>query len=229
MSGMGLCSNISKYIDQSALRPDLGYSHIENICIQAKRYGFASVCVNPFFIKFVSDILKGSGVKVCSVVGFPFGLNTIKVKVEEAVEAISNGATELDIVWNISAFKSGDYKYVDRELDVISKETAGVVRKVIVETGFLNRQEKELAIKMVMNAGFEFIKTSTGFNTTGATVEDITLFKQLGKDRIKIKASGGIRDFKTFEEMIRAGADRIGTSSGVSIVEECLKANHSVT
>lgn len=132
--------------------------------------------------------------KVCSVVGFPFGANTIQVKVKEALQAINDGASELDIVWNISAFKSKDYRYIDQELGVLAKEAAGVVRKVIVETGFLNEEEKHLAIKMLINNGFEFIKTSTGFNATGANIEDIKLFKQLGKDKIKIKASGGIRN-----------------------------------
>lgn len=223
MSGMDLFSNISRYIDQSALKPQLTYQQIEIICMQAKRYNFASVCINPFLTKFVADILKDSKVKVCSVVGFPFGANTIQVKVKEALQAINDGASELDIVWNISAFKSKDYRYIDQELGVLAKETAGVVRKIIVETGFLNEEEKHLAIKMLINNGFEFIKTSTGFNTTGANIEDIKLFKQLGKDKIKIKASGGIRDYKTVIEMINAGADRIGTSSGVEIVEEYLK------
>lgn len=220
MSGMDLFSSISKYIDLSALRPELTYKQIETACIQAKRYNFACVCINPFFTKFVSDILKDSKVKVCSVVGFPFGANDVMVKVKEAIQAINDGASELDIVWNISAFKSKDYKYIDRELSILSKETYGVIRKVIVETGFLNEEEKALSIKMLINSGFEFIKTSTGFNTVGAKVEDIKLFKRLGENRIKIKASGGIKDYKTFAQMIDAGADRIGTSSGVNIMED---------
>lgn len=220
MSGMDLPLDVAKYIDLSALKPQITYFDVEKVCLQALEHGFASVCINPFFTAFASSLLKGSPVAVCSVVAFPLGSNSIKVKVLEATEAIDSGASELDIVWNISAFKSGDYGYIEKELKEIEFNTRGVVRKVIVETGFLSRQEKEVAIKMLIDSGIDFIKTSTGFNTTGAKEEDILLFRELSRGRIKIKASGGIKDYATFYKMVKAGADRVGTSSGVQIVAE---------
>ncbi|MEJ5172289.1 MAG: deoxyribose-phosphate aldolase, partial [Hydrogenothermaceae bacterium] len=158
---MDLYSDITKYIDHSILKPDLTYRDIEDQCKLATEYKFASVCINPAFVKFAFEIVKNSPVKVCSVVGFPLGLNKIEIKVEEAFKSIEDGATELDIVWNITAFRSKDYDYIKRELKEITSQTEGVVRKVIIETGFLTDEEKILAVKMLIDYGVEFVKTST--------------------------------------------------------------------
>ncbi|MEZ0323664.1 MAG: deoxyribose-phosphate aldolase [Hydrogenothermaceae bacterium] len=221
-SGMDLYSNITKYIDHSILKPELTYKDIEEGCKLAVEYKFASVCVNPAFVNFAYEIIKQSSVKVCSVVGFPFGLNKTDIKVKEALKSIEDGATELDIVWNITAFKSKDYDYIKRELKEITSQTEDVVRKVIIETGFLTDEEKILAVKMLIDYGVEFVKTSTGFNTSGATVNDIKLLKEVSQNKIKVKASGGIRDLKTFMDMINSGAERIGTSSSLNIIKEYL-------
>ncbi|MCX7760375.1 MAG: deoxyribose-phosphate aldolase [Hydrogenothermaceae bacterium] len=225
ISGMDLYSNITKYIDHSILKPQLTYKDIEEECQLATKYKFASVCINPAFVKFAFERVKNSPVKVCSVVGFPLGLNKIEIKVKEALKAIEDGAKELDIVWNITAFKSKDYDYIERELKEITSQTEGVVRKVIIETGFLTDEEKILAVKILVDYGVEFVKTSTGFNTSGATINDINVLKEASQGKIKIKASGGIRDLETFMNMISSGAERIGTSSSLNIINEYLSKN----
>ena len=221
--GMDLLSNINKYIDQSALKPNLTYQDIINQCEEALKYNFASLCVNPSHVKVCREILKKSQVKVCSVISFPFGLSSPEIKLKEALKAVEDGAEELDIVWNISAFKSKDFDYVLSELKNIVKETKPAITKIIVETAYLTNEEKIKALELVIESGADFIKTSTGFAPTGANVEDIILWRNLSKDRIKIKASGGIRDLETAIKFLQAGADRIGTSSGAKIVEEALK------
>jgi deoxyribose-phosphate aldolase len=221
--GMDLLSNINKYIDQSALKPNLTYQDIINQCEEALKYNFASLCVNPSHVKVCHEILKKSQVKVCSVISFPFGLSSPEIKLKEALKAVEDGAEELDIVWNISAFKSKDFDYVLSELKNIVKETKPAITKIIVEIAYLTDEEKIKALELVIESGADFIKTSTGFAPTGANIEDIILWKNLSKDRIKIKASGGIRDLETAIKFLQAGADRIGTSSGAKIVEEALK------
>ena len=211
--------NITKYIDHSNLKPYATYKDIEKLCQEAIQYSFYSVCVNPFFVKFVKQILKGTDIKVCSVIGFPLGANTLKTKLTEATNACYEGADELDIVWNIGAFKSGDYSYVEEELKTIVSYTENCIHKIIVETAYLTHDEKVVAIKLVKNSGAEFIKTSTGFAPSGAKIEDVKLFKQLSGETLKVKAAGGIRDYKTAIKMIKAGADRIGTSHGVEIIK----------
>jgi deoxyribose-phosphate aldolase len=220
---MDLLSNINKYIDQSALKPNLTYQDIINQCEEALKYNFASLCINPSHVKVCREILKESQVKVCSVISFPFGLSSPEIKLKEALKAVEDGAVELDIVWNISAFKSKDFDYVLKELKNIVKETKPAITKIIVETAYLTNEEKIKALELVIESGADFIKTSTGFAPTGANIEDIILWKNLSKDRIKIKASGGIRDLETAIKFLQAGADRIGTSSGAKIVEEALK------
>ena len=217
---MDLLSNINKYIDHSALKPYLTYQDIEKACQEAIKYNFHSVCVNPFFVRKAYEILKNTDIKVCSVVGFPLGANTLKTKLIEATTAFADGAKELDIVWNIGAFKFGDYTYVEEEIRTIICYTQDCIHKVIVETAYLTPKEKEKAVDIVINSGAQFIKTSTGFAPLGATIEDVKLFKKLSKSKIKVKASGGIKDYKTAVDMIKAGADRIGTSSSVKIMEE---------
>ncbi|MGC9120786.1 MAG: deoxyribose-phosphate aldolase [Sulfurihydrogenibium sp.] len=218
--GMDLLSNINKYIDHSVLKPFVTYKEIEKHCLFALEYKFASVCVNPFHTKQCYEILKNSEVKVCTVVGFPLGLTTKNIKIKEAVESVENGATELDIVWNISAFKSKDYTYVENELKEIIKHTPNVVHKIIVETAYLTQEEKIDALDIVIQSGAHYIKTSTGFAEKGADIEDVKLWKSLSKDRIKIKASGGIKAINTVLAFINAGADRIGTSSTEKIMKE---------
>ncbi|WP_457642778.1 deoxyribose-phosphate aldolase [Persephonella sp.] len=216
---MDLFSNINKYIDHSNLKPYATFEDIEILCKEAVQYRFHAVCVNPFYVRYARTLLKGSDIKVCCVVGFPLGANSPKTKLVEASTAVNDGADELDIVWNIGAFKSSDYDFVENELKTIISYTQNVVHKVIVETAYLTPEEKEIAVKLVMNTGAEFIKTSTGFAPEGAKIEDIRLWKKIAGDKIKIKAAGGIRDFDTAVEMIKAGADRIGTSHGVEIVK----------
>ncbi|EEP59883.1 deoxyribose-phosphate aldolase [Sulfurihydrogenibium yellowstonense] len=220
---MDLLSNINKYIDQSALKPNLTYQDIINQCEEALKYNFASLCVNPSHVKVCREILKKSQVKVCSVISFPFGLSSPEIKLKEALKAVEDGAEELDIVWNISVFKSKDFDYVLKELKNIVKETKPAITKIIVETAYLTNEEKIKALELVIESGADFIKTSSGFAPTGANVEDIILWKNLSKDRIRIKASGGIKDLETAIKFLQAGADRIGTSSGAKIVEEAVK------
>ncbi|NPA52669.1 MAG: deoxyribose-phosphate aldolase [Aquificae bacterium] len=222
---MDLLSNINRYIDHSALKPYLTYDDIEQACKEAQKYKFYAVCVNPFFVRKAYQLLKDTDIKVCSVVGFPLGANTLKTKLVEATTACSEGAKELDIVWNISAFKSKDYTYVEEEIKTIICYTQGCVHKIIVETAYLTQEEKIKAVEIVINSGADYIKTSTGFAPKGATIEDIKLFKKLSKGKIKVKASGGIKDYKTALEMIQAGADRLGTSNSIKIMEEILNLN----
>ncbi len=212
-------SNIAKYIDHTNLKPFAKYEDIEKLCKEAIEYGFYSVCVNPFYVRFAKENLKNTQVKVCSVVGFPLGANTLKTKLTEATNASYDGADELDIVWNIGAFKSGKYNYVEEELKTIISYTENCVHKIIVETAYLTEEEKIKAVEIVKNSGAEFIKTSTGFAPKGANIADVKLFKTVSEGKLKVKAAGGIRDYKTAVEMIKAGADRIGTSHAIDIIK----------
>ncbi|NPA12894.1 MAG: deoxyribose-phosphate aldolase [Aquificae bacterium] len=205
--------SLNKLIDYTNLKPFATYQDIEKLCKEAVENGFYAVCVNPFFVKFAKSLLKGTDVKVCSVVGFPLGANSVKTKLVEASTCITDGADEIDIVWNISAFKSGDYTLVENELKTIVSYTQPAVHKVIVETAYLTEEEKLTALNIVINSGAEFIKTSTGYAPKGADINDIKLWKEKGDGKIKIKASGGIRDTQTALQMVKAGADRIGTST----------------
>ncbi|WP_457622571.1 deoxyribose-phosphate aldolase [Persephonella sp.] len=216
---MDLYSDIAKRIEHSYLKPDATYKKIEDLCREAVENNFYGVCVNPFFVKFAKDLLKKTDLKVITVVGFPLGANKLKTKLIEASSAINDGADELDIVWNIGVFKSKDYSYVEEELKTIIYYTQNVTHKIIVETAYLSQEEKERAVQIVINSGAEFIKTSTGFAPEGAKLSDIKLFREKAKGKIKIKAAGGIRDFDTAVSMIKAGADRIGTSHGVEIIK----------
>ncbi len=218
--GMGSYLNISKYIEQSYLKPDGTFKKIEELCNEAVKYNFYGICINPFFVKFAKDILKDTDIKVITVVGFPIGANKLKTKLIEASSAVNDGADELDIVWNLGAFKSGNFSYVEEELKTIIYYTQNVTHKIIVETHYLNEEEKIKGVEIVKNSGAEFIKTSTGFAPTGANLDDIKLFKKFAEGVLKIKAAGGIKDYNTALKMIKAGADRIGTSSGVKIVNE---------
>jgi deoxyribose-phosphate aldolase len=216
--------DIVRMIDHTILKPEASLTQIEKLCNEGKEYGFCSICVNPIWVSYCVKVMKGSGVKVCSVSGFPLGANKKEVKIKEAEMACQEGTDEVDMVMNIGALKSGDLKSVEEEFkgirDVLGKDK---ILKVIIETCVLSYEEKITATKIIMNCGADFVKTSTGFNLKGATYEDVKLLKELVRGKIKVKASGGIRDYSTALKMIQAGADRIGTSSGVKIIQEMKK------
>ncbi|MHC1721120.1 MAG: deoxyribose-phosphate aldolase [Clostridiaceae bacterium] len=211
---------IAKYIDHTLLRNDATPADVKKLCAEALEYNFASVCINPGYIETASKITQGSQVKVCAVVGFPLGANTIETKAFEAADAISKGAAEMDMVINIGRFKSKDYDYVEREIKAIVKaiNRRGLL-KVIVETCLLEDWEIKKACEIVRDSGADFIKTSTGFSKAGATVHQIELMKSVLGDTIGIKASGGIRTYDDTLAMIQAGATRIGASASVTICD----------
>lgn len=213
--------DIARMIDHTILKPEATLFEIEKLCREGKEYGFFSICVNPVWVSCCVTALKGSGVKVCTVSGFPLGGNKKEVKTKEAQITSEDGADELDMVINVGALKSGDWKSVEEEIKGV-REVLGndKILKVIIETCLLSKEEKIQATKIVMDCGADFVKTSTGFSIKGATVEDVRLLKGVIMDRIRVKASGGIRDYQTAMKMIDAGAQRIGTSSGVKIVQE---------
>lgn len=210
--------NIAKLIDHTLLRPDATVDDIRRLCDEARQYGFYSVCVNPFFVPMVREMLSGSEVKITTVIGFPLGMTNTNAKVYEAVEALNNGVDEIDMVINIGMARTGRWDFVKKDiLDVICA-TKGIVHKVIIETCCLSRDEKIKATETVTETGAEFVKTSTGFGPSGASVDDVKLIKSIVKDSCGIKASGGIKTLAQARELIEAGATRIGTSSGVKIV-----------
>ena len=213
--------NYANYIDHTLLKADAVEKDIKNLCKEAKEYEFFSVCVNPCFVKTCNKYLKGSSVKVCTVIGFPLGANTTKVKLTEAKKAISDGADEIDVVMNISKFKNKKYTYVENELSkIVALCNKKVLVKVIIETCYLTKEEILKACELVYACGVDYVKTSTGYGTSGAQVEDVQAMKVICKDKLKIKASGGIKTLAQVEQFILAGAERIGTSSGVNIVKE---------
>jgi len=210
---------MNKYIDHTLLKPDASQKGVEKLCEEAKEHSFKSVCVNPSFVALAAEKLEGTDVDVCTVIGFPLGANTEAVKVFEAQEAIKDGATELDMVLNISKLKDGKYDEVRQEMEAIKKVAGKRVVKVILETCLLSDAEIVKACELAVEAGLDFVKTSTGFSTGGATVEDVKLMKQTVGDKAEVKASGGIRDRKTMLAMIDAGATRIGASAGIKLIE----------
>jgi len=211
---------LAAYIDHTLLKPEATIEDIKKLCEEAKRYSFASVCVNPLFVKDCSRILKDSTVKVCTVVGFPLGATTTVTKVEEAKDAIKNGAEELDMVIPIGVLKQGDFNYVENDIrSIVVAAGDNVLIKVIIETCLLTNEEKIKACEIAHKAGAHFVKTSTGFNKAGATVDDVKLMRTIVGDGMGVKAAGGIRDYQTALTMIKAGANRIGASASVKIVE----------
>ena len=212
--------NYAKYIDNTLLAPQATEAQIKALCKESRKYNFASVCVNPCFVKLVNKELKGSKVKTCVVIGFPLGANTTAIKVFEAKDAIKNGAQELDMVVNIGKVKEGNYKYVTNEIAAIKKACGKKTLKVIIETCLLNDKEKVALCKCIKQAKADFVKTSTGFSTGGATVADIKLLKRTVKNSLLIKASGGVKIHEDMVKMIKAGANRIGTSRGVALIKE---------
>lgn len=212
---------IAALIDHTALKPDTTKEQISKLCSEAIEYGFASVCVNPCYVKLSSELLKGSSIKVCTVIGFPLGATTTATKVAEASEAIENGAKEVDMVINIGALKSGDVEFVKQEIEAIVQTAKGkALVKVILETCLLTEEEKITTCKICKEAGADFVKTSTGFSTAGATIDDVKLMRSIVKPSLGVKASGGIRDYKTANAMVEAGASRIGASASVEIVSQ---------
>lgn len=210
--------NVNKYIDHTLLKPETTQVMIDKLCAEAKEYDFASVCVNPYWVKRCAHLLKGTDVKVCTVIGFPLGANTPEVKAAETRDAIANGATEIDMVLNVGALKSGDLEAVKQDIAAVKKAAGDILVKVILETGLLTDEEKVIACKLSVEAGADYVKTSTGFGTGGATVDDIALMRNTVGPDIGVKASGGVRDRKAALAMIEAGATRIGASAGISIV-----------
>ncbi|WP_304943270.1 deoxyribose-phosphate aldolase [Vallitalea guaymasensis] len=213
--------NLSKYIDHTILKPNASEEDVKRICDEAKKYNFASVCINPSYVKYVAESLKETDVMTCTVIGFPLGATPKEVKAFETVNAIENGADEVDMVINIGYLKSKKYKEVEEDIEAVVNAAKGKAHvKVIIETCLLTDDEKIKACELSVKAGADFVKTSTGFSTGGATLEDVRLMKETVGDKAKVKASGGVRDYETAVAMIEAGADRIGTSSGVAFVSE---------
>lgn len=214
-------NNIGSTIDHTILKADAKKEDIEQLCSEAKTHNFAAVCVNPSYISLCKELLKDTDVKVATVVGFPLGATSIESKVFETLDAINKGADEIDMVINISALKNRDYDYLALDIKkVVEASSNRAIVKVIIETCLLSEEEKVRACELSMDAGAHYVKTSTGFSTGGATVEDVKLMKSIVKDRLKVKASGGIKDLETAKKMIEAGASRLGTSSGVKIVSK---------
>jgi deoxyribose-phosphate aldolase len=211
---------LARFIEHTLLRPDVKDSDIERVCEEAVRFNFVAVCIPPFYTSLASEILKHSGVKVCTVIGFPFGYNLPESKSFEAAQAVRNGADELDMVINISALKSGDFVTVCKEIEGVVGAAKGCKIKVIIETCYLSRKEKIKACECAVKSGAAFVKTSTGLGTGGASVEDVRLMCKAVPEGVDVKAAGGIRDLKTVLALIDAGAKRIGTSAGVELISE---------
>ncbi|HVP58096.1 MAG TPA: deoxyribose-phosphate aldolase [bacterium] len=211
--------DVAPLIDHTLLKPDASRSEIEKLCREAREFEFASVCVNPCWVKLASSMLQATRVKVCSVVGFPLGAAKKEVKAYETRRAILDGASEIDMVMNVGAMKSQDYKLVEDDMREV-KETCGraVITKVILETALLTNPEKIKACELAKKAGLDFVKTSTGFGPGGATVEDVRLMRSVVGEEMGVKAAGGIRDAETAARLIEAGATRIGASASVKIV-----------
>jgi deoxyribose-phosphate aldolase len=214
-------SSIAALIDHTLLKPEAKHDDIVKLCQEARKYSFASVCVNPYWVPLVAAELKGSPVKVCTVVGFPLGATTVEAKVAEAEAAIRVGAQEIDMVINIGALKSGDLDAVKLDIQAVveTSHRAGAIVKVIIETALLDDNEKAVACTLAKLAGADFVKTSTGFAASGADVRDVALMRTVVGDRMGVKASGGIRSLEDLRRMAAAGASRIGASASVKIIE----------
>lgn len=214
---------LAQLIDHAVIRPDATLAELAAVCEAARRYGFSSVVVNSGHVARARELLAGSLVKVCSVVGFPFGANTTTVKIVEAMEAMKNGASELDIVANIGMVKSGRFDAVEIDIKNVIAMTPDKIHKIIIETGLLAEDEIIRMCELCMRIGAEFVKTSTGYGPRGATVGDVKLIRKVVGSVCRIKAAGGIRDLNAVTALVEAGAERIGTSAGPSIMEEYLR------
>lgn len=218
--GISVNQQLASYIDHTALKADTTEKQILELCDEAGKYSFASVCVNPSWVKTAAAALEGSPVKVCTVIGFPLGATTTETKVFETENAIANGATEIDMVINIGALKSGNYVMVQNDIQAVVDAAKGkALVKVIIETSLLSEPEKRKACELSVLAKADFVKTSTGFSSGGATEDDVKLMRAVVGPEMGVKASGGIRNAEDLKKMIAAGATRIGASSGVQIME----------
>ena len=213
-------TNLNQMIDHTALKAFVQEAAIEKLCAEAMEYGFASVCINPCNIPLAKRLLAGSDVKVCTVIGFPLGANTAKVKAAETADAYEMGCDEFDMVINVGALKDGKYDYVREEIRAVVEAARGKTVKVIIETLFLAEEEKVKAVQLASEAGAHFVKTCTGFNEGVATAEDIALMRRTAPAHVQVKASAGIRTYEAAKALIAAGADRLGTSAGAAIVKE---------
>lgn len=213
-------TNIASYIDHTLLKPESTESQVIQLCKEAAEFKFASVCVNPTWVETAAAELTGTSVKVCTVIGFPLGASTPETKAFETTDAISKGAGEIDMVLNVGALKSGNTDLVKKDIEAVVNAAKGkAIVKVILETCLLTDEEKATASRLSKEAGADFVKTSTGFSTGGATVEDVKLMRQTVGPDLGVKASGGVRSLEDVEAMIKAGATRIGASSGVKIMQ----------
>lgn len=212
--------NLPVLIDHTVLRPEATKGDVLRLCDEAKAHGFTVIFVPPCYVDEAAAAIAGTNIQLGIPIGFPLGGHTTRTKVAEAVDAVSRGAQVLDMVLNVSRLKSGDHDAVRTDIAEVVKATPGVEHKVILETCYLTQDEKRAACHLVVEAGAEYVKTSTGFGAAGATVADVRLLKETVAGRAKVKASGGIRDWKTTLAMLEAGADRIGTSAGLTILEQ---------
>ncbi len=213
---------VPSLIDHTLLKPEATEADVRRLCEEAAHFGFAVACVNPYWVSMAAERLEGTRVRVCTVIGFPLGANQTATKIAEARAALADGAREIDMVINVGALRSGHYGAVSEEIRALADLThkGGAILKVILETCLLTREEKVRAARAAAEAGADFVKTSTGFSTGGATIEDVRLLRETVGDGMGVKASGGVRTWAALQEMVRAGATRIGTSSGVSILRE---------
>ncbi len=211
--------NINKYIDHTILKRDAVQSEVDKIIDEAIKYEFKTVCIHPIWIEHAATRLQGTGIGITAVFGFPYGTQTTEVKIAEAKDALVKGATELDMVVNVGRVHMNDKEYVLDELTKVRQATEGTVIKLILETGLLSKDEIRFVSELGVEAGWDFIKTSTGIQTTGATVEDVEIMKSIAGDKAQVKASGGVRSYEDAVAMVEAGATRIGTSNGVDIME----------
>jgi deoxyribose-phosphate aldolase len=213
--------HLARMIDHTILKPDATQDQVAQLCHEAREHGFASVCVNPTYVKLCSQLLADSDVLVCTVVGFPLGATLTEVKVFEAQEAIRHGAAEVDMVINVGALKSRDHELVEREIASVAGacHAGDAILKVIIETALLTDEEKVIACQLAKAAGADFVKTSTGFGPGGATLEDVALMRRVVGPTMGVKAAGGIRTYEDAQNMIAAGASRIGASASVQIIQ----------
>ena len=220
LGGIPQDMQLASMIDHTLLKPDATPDQIAQLCFEAKKYGFASVCVNPAWVELCAQLLKGSSVKVCTVIGFPLGASAPEVKVYETINAIEHGASEIDMVINIGALKARDLELVARDIRgvVMAAHSRGAIVKVIIETSLLTDEEKVIACLLSKEAGADYVKTSTGFAGGGATVHDVSLMRRVVGPAMGVKASGGVRTYEDAESMVKAGATRIGASAGVKII-----------
>lgn len=212
--------NYNKMIDHTVLKADTPLETVKRICDEAMEYGFASVCINPCHVAYCADYLKDSDVNVCTVIGFPLGANTSAVKAFETKDAIANGADEIDMVMNIGALKDKNYDLVRDDVKAVVEAANGTLVKVILETCLLTEDEIKKACELCVEAKADYVKTSTGFSTRGATIEDVRIMKEAVHGKAKVKAAGGVRTPEDMVKIVVAGADRIGTSAGCSLVKK---------